>query len=159
MRWIERFGWRALTDNEKRALFNYYRELGQRMDIDEIPADLKALKRYNQEYERDFFRYADTNHQIGGITRDLILGFYVPRFLIPLVRPLAHALMDEPLLRAMGFPIPSTPLRVIVAGALKLRGRLVGWLPNRRRPHLLTKVLRPTYPKGYAIEELGTFKE
>ena len=159
IRWIERFGWRALTDNEKRAIFNYYRELGRRMDIDEIPADLTAFERYNDEYERDFFRYADTNHQIGAITRDLILSFYVPSFVIPLARPLAHALMDGPLLRAMGFPSPPAPLCVIIESALKLRGWLVGWLPKRRHPHLLTKVRRPSYPDGYEIEELGTFKE
>ena len=159
IRWIERFGWRALMENEKRAIFNYYRELGRRMDIDEIPADLTALEHYNQEYERDFFRYADTNHQIGGITRDLILSFYVPRVVIPMARPFAHALMDEPLLQAMGFPSPPALLRAIMSGALKLRGWLVGWLPKRRQPHLLTKVRRPTYPEGYEIEELGTFKE
>ena len=157
IRWIERFGWRALTENEKRAIFNYYRELGRRMNITDIPEDFAALERYNRDYERNRFRYAETNHHIGGITRDLLLSFYVPRFLIPIARPFAHALMDEPLLEAMGFPEPPALLRFMMTGALRLRGRLVRWLPERRRPHLLTKVGRPTYPKGYAIEELGTF--
>jgi hypothetical protein len=66
--------------------------------------------------------------------------------------------MDEPLLRAMGFPAAPAPIRTLVQGALKMRGRLIRLLPARRRPHLLTRVRRPTYPEGYEIEELGTFK-
>jgi hypothetical protein len=155
IRWIERFGWRELTSKEKRAMFNYYCELGRRMNIDEIPAEMTAFERYNQKFERDFFSYAETNHRIGTITRDLVLSFYLPRFLVPMARPLAHALMDEPLRRAMGFPSPPVPLRIIMAGALKLRRWFVGWRPRRRQPYLLTKVPRPTYPEGYNIEDLG----
>ena len=29
IRWLERFGWRTLTDHEKQASLNYYRELGR----------------------------------------------------------------------------------------------------------------------------------
>jgi hypothetical protein len=158
MRWIERFGWRALTENEKRAMVNYYRELGRRMGIAGVPHDLAGFERYNQDYESAHFRYTDSNHGIGTITRDLLLSFYVPRAAVGLARPFAHALMDEPLLRAMGFPAAPAPIRILVASALKLRGRLIRLLPARRRPHLLTKVRRPTYPEGYEIEELGTFR-
>lgn len=159
IRWIERFGWRALTENEKRAIFNYYRELGRRMNIADIPEDFAALDRYNREFERNRFRFAETNGHIGGITRDLLLSFYVPWFLIPITRPFAHALMDEPLLKAMGFAEPPALVRQMMTGALKLRGRLIRWLPERRQPRLLTKVRRPTYPEGYEIEELGTFNK
>ena len=157
IRWIERFGWRPLTADEKQAIFSYYRQLGHRMNITDIPEDLEALEEYNREFERKRFRYSETNHQIGGITRDLLLSFYVPRFLISTARPFAHALMDVPLLEAMGFPEPPALLRSIMTGALKLRGRLLRWLPPRRRPHLITEVRRPTYPEGYKIEALGTF--
>ena len=30
IRWIDQFGWRALTENERLAIFIYYRELGRR---------------------------------------------------------------------------------------------------------------------------------
>jgi len=33
MRWIDRFGWRRLTEAERRASANYYRELGRHMNI------------------------------------------------------------------------------------------------------------------------------
>lgn len=159
IRWIEKFGWRSLTENEKQAWFCYYRELGRRMGIREIAADRESFERYNQAYERDNFRHAVTNNEIGGVTRDLLLGFYLPRFLIPMARPFAHAVMDKPLLEAMGFANPPALLRGIATGALKLRGRMAGWLPARRRPRRLTEVRRPTYPDGYDIAELGTFKK
>ena len=66
--------------------------------------------------------------------------------------------MDAPLLTAMGFEPAPRWLRVLVPGLLRLRGRLLAHFPERRRPHLLTRVRRPTYPEGYRIEELGTFR-
>jgi len=32
-------------------------------------------------------------------------------------------------------------------------------LPDRRAPHPLTEVARPTYPEGYRVEELGAFRK
>ena len=158
IRWIERHGWRKLTDNEKLAIFHYNRELGRRMNVQNIPNEISEFERYNRDYEAQHFRYADTNQRTGAVTRDLLLGFYLPRFLIPLGRPVVHALMDEPLLDAMGFKRPPVYLRRMVPAALKLRARVLKRLPNRRHPRLLTKVRRPTYPEGYRIEELGTFR-
>ena len=37
MRWLDRFGWRRLTETERRASANYYRELGRHMNIKDIP--------------------------------------------------------------------------------------------------------------------------
>ena len=158
IRWIERFGWRRLTTPEKLAFFNYYCELGRRMSIGNIPKRFDEFERYNLDYEREHFRYALSNHRVGASTRDLLLGFYVPERLFPLARPIAHALMDPPLIDAMGFPEPTRSLRRIATRALRLRARVVRWLPERRRPRLLTQLSRPTYPEGYEIEELGTFR-
>jgi len=61
--------------------------------------------------------------------------------------------------RAMAYHDKGEVDRGIAAGSLKLRGRMAGWLPARRRPRRLTEVRRPTYPDGYDIAELGTFKK
>jgi hypothetical protein len=159
LRWIERFGWRPLTETERLGFFHYYRELGRRMQIRNIPNDIEEFERYNRAFEARRFRYRETNQRIGTATRDLLLGFYLPRLLLPLGRPVAHALMDEPLLRSMGFEQPSKLLRSIATGSLRLRARVLRWMPARRQPHLLTRVKRPTYPRGYEIAQLGTFKE
>ncbi len=158
IRWLERYGWRQPRTAERLAFFHYYCELGHRMHIADIPADYQEFERYNIEYERDQFRFAESNMAIGAVTRDLLLSFYMPKFLIPMARPVAHAFLDEPLLRAMGFPKPPRFLRMLVSRGLALRAGLIRWLPERRRPHLLTRVRRPTYPDGHEVEKLGTFE-
>jgi hypothetical protein len=159
IRWIERFGWRVLTSHEKLAIFHYYRELGLRMHIRDMPDRIAELERFNRDYEAQHFRYAETNRRVGSVTRDLLLGFYLPRPLIPIGRPVAHAVMDDPLLQAMGFPRPPALLRRAVTAMLKLRKLVLKRLPDRQSPHLLTEVARPTYPEGYGVEELGTFRK
>ena len=61
------------------------------MHIREIPDRMSELERYNRDYEAQHFRYAQTNGRIGSLTRDLLLGFYLPRFLIPMGRPVVNA--------------------------------------------------------------------
>lgn len=157
MRWIERFGWRQLTEAEKAAMFHYYRDLGRRMGIHDVPDDLPAFEAFNRDFEGMHFHYTESNARIGTKTLDLMLGFYLPRPLFGLGRPAAYALMDPLLLAAMGFPPPPRWLRWAVPAALRLRAHALRLLPKRRHPHLLTRVRRPTYPRGYTIEELGTF--
>lgn len=154
-RWMERFGWRPHSRQEKLATFYYWREVGRRMNIKNIPATYEELERYNIEYERDNFRYSDTNRRVGEATRDMFLDWFLPRPLHALGRPFIYALMDEPLLRAFGFPMPSKTMRRVIEGALKLRSRLVHLLPTRRTPRLRTAMKHRTYPKGYKVEELG----
>ena len=66
-----------------------------------------------------------------------------------------HALLDEPLLDALGLPRPTALERQLVEGVLRLRDRGVRLLPPRRRPRLRTRIRRRTYPQGYRIEDLG----
>ena len=139
------------------AWFHYYRELGLRMGISDIPADRAGLEAVNRRAEEAHFRYAESNRRIGAVTRDLLLSFYIPRWLFWAGRPVAHAFMDASLLRAMGFPTPPTWIQRTVMVAMRLRRTTLHLLPPRRRPHLLTEVRRPTYPEGYRVEVLGTF--
>lgn len=157
IRWLNRFGRRPMTAPERRAWFLYYRGLGERMGITGIPDTAEKMERYNAAFEVEHFRYADTNHRIGEATRDLLLGFYLPRRLVPLGRPAVHGFLDPPLREAMGFPLAANWLRRALPAALRLRARLLRCLPLRRRPRRLTQIPRPTYPGGYEIEQLGTF--
>ena len=157
IRWLDRFGWRPLTGAERLAFFNFYREVGRRMNIKDIPADYDVFEQFNRDYERSQFRFSSSNQEIGNYTVDLFLGFYLPRLLWRLGRPAIYAMMDEPLLDAFGFPHPPRFLRTFLESALRLRARVVRRLPERKRPMLGTQRRRPTYPDGYVIEEIGTF--
>ncbi len=159
IRWIEKYGWRPLEENEKLSYFYFYREVGKRMNIKDIPDDMYEFEQFNIDYEHKNFHYSETNREIGNVTRDLVLGFYLPKFLFSLGRPFLYALMDEPLLRAFNYPKPSNFMRKITTGILKLRAKILRYFPERKEPLLGTKRNRPTYPEGYEIEELGTFKK
>jgi hypothetical protein len=154
-RWIARFGWRRMVEQERQSWFYFWREVGRRMNIKALPATRAEFEQYNRDYERAHFRYTEASHRVGIATRDMFLGWYLPRPLRRFGEPAVYALMDEPLLAAFGFPRPSPALRRLVEGALRLRGRLVRRLPERRRPHLHTAQRRRTYPRGYRLEELG----
>ena len=159
IRWIERFGWRSLQENEKQGLFRFYRELGRRMAIEDIPEDINSFELYNIDYERTHFRYADANFRIGSATRDLLLGFYLPKFLWPIGKLFINAMMDDRLCVSFGFSKAPVFIQQFTKNLLKLRGKLLKYWPERRTPRLGTRIKRPTYPDGYRIEELGTFEQ
>jgi hypothetical protein len=158
IRWLDRFGRRPMTGAERRAWFLYYRGLGERMGIAGLPDTLDGMMRLNAAHEAERFRFAESNHRIAAVTRDLLLGFYLPRLLVPLGRPAVHAFLEPPLREAMGFPEAPAWLRRALPAALRLRARLLRALPPRRRARRLTRVPRPSYPGGYEIERLGTFR-
>lgn len=155
IRWNGRFGWRPLLRGEKLASFYFWREIARRMAIRDVPDDYATLERYYDEFAREHYRYAPENRLLAVATRDLFLGWYLPKPLWPLGRPFIHAMMDDHLLDAVGLPRPHPAIRRLVETAVRLRGRIVRRLPPRRRPRLITRRRHPTYPKGYTIEELG----
>jgi hypothetical protein len=154
IRWNERFGWRPLVDVEREATFVFWREVGRRMGIRDIPESYDAYERFNRDYEREHFRYTAEGRAVGVATRELFLSWLpgVPR---ALARPAIHALMDEPLRRALGFDDPPRAVAAAVEGALRARARVVRALPPRRRPRLRTPLRRRSYPDGWRLDELG----
>src|SRR5438445_4474333 len=73
IRWNARFGWRPMCEQERLGMFTFWREVGRRMNIKELPESYEAFELYNVEYEREHFQFAETNHRIGAATRDLFL--------------------------------------------------------------------------------------
>jgi len=157
--WIEKYGWRKPTNIEKQAIFLFYREVGKRMGIKDIPNEYEVFEQFHHDYEAKHFKYAETNAEISGYTMNLLLGMYLPKSLFFIGKPVVCALMDDKLLYAMGMkPVPK-PIKKIVHGLMRLRANIVRFLPERKTPYLGTKVKRPTYPNGYKIKDLGTFEK
>ena len=154
IRWNARFGWRSLIETEKLATFEFWREIGRRMAIDDIPTGYAELERYNEDYERERFRRTAATERVGRATRDMFLAWFpgLPR---RFGAQAIYALMDEPLLDAFGFPRPPRALRVAVETSLRTRGRLVARLPARRRPRHRTRRRTRTYGREWQLEKLG----
>lgn len=154
IRWNARFGWRRMTPRERIALFHFWRAVGQRMNIRDIPGDYEAFERFNVDYERRHYRYTDANHRVGTATVKLFAGWFPP-WLRPVVLRVIYALLDDRLLDAFGFPRPAPWLRRMVNVGLRARACLLRCLPRRHRPLLRTEMPHPSYPQGYRIGELG----
>jgi hypothetical protein len=154
IRWNARFGWRRLIENERLATFHFWREVGRRMAIREIPEGYEAFERFNEDYERRHFRRTKASERVGLATRDMFLAWF-PWLPARLGAPAIYALMDDRLLDAFGFPRPSPAQRAAVESALRARARVVALLPPRRRPRLRTRRRTRTYGRSYALEELG----
>lgn len=155
IRWNARFGWRKATDIEKQGSYFFWREVGRRMNIKDIPSTYEAFEQYNIDYERENFRYSDSNNLVGEATIQVFLNWYAPP-LRPIVRRAIYALLDDPLRQAFGFPKANSGLIKSVEMGLKARAMGIRHLlPPRRQPWLLTKQPNRTYPNGYQIERLG----
>ena len=154
IRWNERFGWRRLCEQERLGYFHFWREVGRRMNIHDIPSDYHEFESYNRQYEEQNYRFVQSNQRVGAATRELFVNWF-PRFLAPVVRSVIYALLDEPLIEAFGFPKPSPFMRRVVASVLRLRATVARFLPPRRKPRLRTEMRHPSYPAGYVTEQLG----
>ena len=159
IRWIEKWGFRPFTLLEKEAIYINYRELAKRMHIQNVPGNLTEFETFNLDYERRHFVFHPSNRLVGMKTLDLLLGFYLPKWLFSWGRPVAYCLMDQPLRRAMGFPDPPIWLEFSVHQSMKIRACLLRLNPEKSKPSLGTKRKRKSYPTGYRIEELGTFSK
>jgi hypothetical protein len=157
-RWIDAYGWRPLTDGERLAGFLFWRAVGERMGIADEDGALESVARltaWSEAYEDAEVRYARSNALVGTATRDLLLGWYLPRRVRPLGARGLHALLDDRLLDAFGFPRPTQAERLAVTTALRARSRALRRLPARRTPVVETLRRHRSYPDGHRLEELG----
>jgi uncharacterized protein (DUF2236 family) len=157
MRWLDRFGWRPLSERERVASANYYRELGRHMNIKDIPASHQEFAAHLDAYEREHFAYSPGGRDVSDATLGLLAGFY-PRPLRPLVRRGTLALLDPPLRDAFRYPAPGAATRALAVGGLRARAVIERRLPPRRRPRHVRELREfAIYPHGYTVDQLGTF--
>jgi len=157
VRWVERYGWRVGSDAERLAAVRYYQRLGRLMGISGIPDDYQGFADLMDAYERDTYAFDPRSRAVADATLDLFVTFY-PRPLRPLMRRFSIALLDDHLREAFDYPRPPALLVRLAHGSLVARGRLVRFLPARRRPKLLRDTHRVrSYPGGFMIDRLGTF--
>ncbi|MEE6270411.1 oxygenase MpaB family protein [Streptomyces noursei] len=156
IRWIERYGWRRLSEHEKRAIAAYYRTLGRHLGIRDIPQTHQEFTDCLDAYEAEHFAWDPGARRVADASLDLMAGWYGP--LAPVVRGASLALLDDALLAAFRYDRPRPAVRTAVHTALKLRAKAVRLLPPRRAPHFARQNPEiKCYPNGYRVAELGTF--
>lgn len=156
-RWLDLYAWRRSTDGERLAGVRYYQRLGELMGIREIPDDYEGFVRLLDDYEAATFRPDPRTRAVADATLDLLTTFYW-RPVRPAMRVFAVAIMDDHLREAFAYAAPPKAVIRLAHSGLRLRGRVVRWLPPRRRPRRAADLARiRSYPGGFLIEGLGTF--
>jgi len=160
VRWLEDYGYRPMNAVELQASTDYYRQLGKHMNIQDMPADYEGFARLLDDYEAAHFAYDPRARKVADATLDLMTTF-PPNSWAPgwAAKRFAYCLMDEPLRRAFRFPNPTRVEQALARLAMRVRQAFL-----RRRPARRTKKwIRDfgyfrSYPGGYRVEDLGTFK-
>lgn len=152
-RWIDRFGWRPLCAQETESLALVGRRMGEMMGISEVPGTYAEFERLHDAYEREMFAYDPANRRVAAATLRVMAAWY-PAPLRRIAVRASLAVLDEPLLTALGFRPQPAWLRAAVHRALRLRAVCIRLLPARperfpRRPKART------YPFGWTLDDLG----
>lgn len=159
IRWIDELGWRRLSEHERIAAAEYYRELGRHMGIKDVPATHREFAQVLDDYERAHFAYDPGARAVADSTVGLFTTFPPNhRAPAPLIRGFSYALMDDHLRAALRYPRVPAALQRLAKGAVKARSAYVRLQAPRTVPvHARELPQIRSYPAGYAIERIGTF--
>lgn len=148
IQWVDKYGWRKTTDNERQALFLFFKNVGERMNIKNIPASLIDFEKFVEEYEKKNFVVAETNHAVGNATVNIVKG-WMPFFIRPLVLSVMKCLLDKNMLKALGYSQPPVILKAMVHGAMRIRAfflrkitfkKISFFCYHRKEPHLSKRI-------------------
>lgn len=120
IRFIEKYEWRKLTQLEKVAKFVYWREIGLRMGIRDIPPTLEAFDEWVVAFEEHDMVFSENNR----ICMDTTVGLSLrtlPKFTHGFVKNVAAVFLEENVLRAVGWPDPPNWVKTFVFSILHIR--------------------------------------
>jgi len=157
IRWLERYGWRALTPLEQEHLFRFWQAVGERMGIRAIPASLEALLAFNHQVEHGRFRPAASNQRIAEATLAMLLADW-PAPLRPALRRLLASLVGAEVVTALAWPAPRRWLRELLRLLLRLRSAVLagaGLLLQPRRCRFYSQRPTPSYGVSFRLADIG----
>lgn len=156
--WINKFGYRKLTSNEELAGFYVWKEIGEQMNIKDIPDNIAAFRKYHDDYEKEHFKFNEANVKVARATEDLMLSWYMPKFMFAAARPFLHAVMEPHLLKAFNYKEPGNAMRELATKTLRARSVAASLVP-RTTPYIRTRDHKhKAYPNGYTLNDLGPEK-
>jgi hypothetical protein len=161
IRWLARYGWRPLTDEEQQHLFLFWRGVGQRMGITAIPERLDELLALNRRVEREVFTPAPSNRRIAEATLGMLLNDWPPA-LRPALRRVLLGLLDRQTCTSLGWSEAPGAIQSLVLLALGARSRASALLAAGRRalghpavPRVYSQRPTPSYGASFQLEQLG----
>jgi uncharacterized protein (DUF2236 family) len=154
-RFIDAYGWRPLHPHEVEAMHRVTTRFGELMGIKRLPTSYEGYERFLDDYEAERFEYAPTNRRVAEASIRIVANWY-PRPVRPLVRRVSIAMLDDPLVEALGLPRQPRWLSRLLDRVLRVRAAVVRHLlPPRPESRPYEHDARRTYPFGYSLADLG----
>lgn len=156
IRWTRDYGWRQMTAHEQQAWFNFWVELGQRLQITAIPDTKVAFDGWVAAYKRRTFVPNADSAQVAAATVRIV-EHWLPSPLRGLVTPVVYALFDDDLafLEAVQAQRPPAYLRPLLEKTLRVLARAKRHVVLADYPATPDSAPNRTYGKrGYQINEL-----
>jgi hypothetical protein len=125
--WIDRYGWRPLSELERVARFVFWKEIGRRMGIQDIPQSIEDLQEWVEEYEKHAMVYAESNKMCADTTMDLFLR-NVPSWAHGAMKNMARSFMEDKVLQAVGWPRAPRWINFLDDIFFKVRGQVIRYL-------------------------------
>ncbi|CAF2420187.1 unnamed protein product [Rotaria sp. Silwood2] len=101
-RWAKKYEWRPSVSLEEEARFIFWKTIGERMNIENIPLTYKEIEKWSDDYELKHMVYSKDNQICGEATLNLMLSSY-PDWMQNFIRQVLISLIDERLRLSMGF--------------------------------------------------------
>jgi hypothetical protein len=147
----QRYEWRALTNLEVQARFVFWREVGTRMGIRDIPATSKEMWEWKENYANSTMEYRESNSQIGALTMEVLVA-PLPHFLKSFSKEAGKVLVEPRVMKAFGWQnARPAVLYKIVPFVLRCRALFIAnfTMPRARRPkYLISREVSATRPDG-----------
>ncbi len=152
MLWIEEFGYRHLNAVEKEASFQFWTQVGRLMAIKNLFSSLDEMVAYHEAYEQQNMVYSEYNARLYQHVLPTVARM-MPAGVGPVVTWILPALMSPRLCAAFGVEPHSPAKRAAVKALFRTRAHAARLIPGK--PVYRTQLPHPTYPQGYAQEQLG----
>jgi hypothetical protein len=156
IRWIERRGWRPLQPAEREASATFYRELGRRMNIPDLPQNYTEAETLLNTYEKQHMAPSEAGRQLMDTTQQFIAR-KLPAWLQHFAPTFTSALLDDPqLAEALGLPRAPRVASVAVNLGYQLRNAML----RVKKPATSSwftpgRPVSTVYPHGYQLADLG----
>lgn len=153
--WLRAHGWRAMTAHEAMAWFTFWRNVGLRMAIADLPETKAAFDAFVARYEAREMRPSPEARRVADATLGVLRG-QLPRPLGALATPVAMSLAPARLCEVFGYAPPPSGLARAVDAALRAYAAVSRRVPLTRYPALVDDADTVTYGRRTPpVEALG----
>lgn len=152
--WIDNFGWRKMTKNERLGWFNFWLGVGKLMEIEKLPESEAEARQWMEEYfGSNTTEFSEFSPAIGE-SQFKVFVERAPWYAKPFKRYYLQALMTPPLAQAYGIRYIPLAGKLPVVLYLKLNGLRRKFFSAYMFPYFIDREpTLKTYPQGTPVVE------